>query len=379
MHVVIVTQFPGDPGSPRGGVEAVSVNLVEHLATQAGVKVSVVTQDRAVSSVEVSPWKGAEIHRLPRGSASELVNAVTSGKRQVGEYVAALKPDVVHAHDTYGMMVTSLDVPRVFTIHGFIFGDTLVSGERLAKVRSIIWKHFETKGWSKQPHIISISPYVRERLAGVASGVIHDIDNPISDRFFGIRREVTAPVIFCSGVICARKNQIALVEAVARLAERGREVSLRLAGGVSEAAYGDSLRKIAADRGIAASVAMLGQISVDQVMAELASCSIFALVSLEENSPMGIEEAMAAGVPVVTSNRCGMPYMVRDGATGYLVDPFDADDIADRLGEILGDPELQQRMGTKAREIALDRFHPDNVSRRTLEVYRRAQSRRKPV
>ena len=85
-------------------------------------------------------------------------------------------------------------MPRVFTIHGFIYGDTLVSNRKFARARSWLWKHYETRAWADQPHIISISPYVRERLAGIATGVIHDIDNPISEPFFAIeRREKARP------------------------------------------------------------------------------------------------------------------------------------------------------------------------------------------
>ena len=73
---------------------------------------------------------------------------------------------------------------------------------------------------------------------------------------------------------------------------------------------------------------------------------------------MGIEEAMAANVPVVASNRCGMPYLVRNGETGYLVDPADADDIAARLGLLLHDDELRAAHGARARQIACERFHP---------------------
>jgi glycosyltransferase involved in cell wall biosynthesis len=87
---------------------------------------------------------------------------------------------------------------------------------------------------------------------------------------------------------------------------------------------------------------------------------------------MGIEEAMAAGVPVVTSNRCGMPYMVRDGESGFLVNPTNPEDIARRLGQLLKNDELRRSMGAKGREIALDRFHPAKVAARTREVYYRA-------
>jgi glycosyltransferase involved in cell wall biosynthesis len=104
----------------------------------------------------------------------------------------------------------------------------------------------------------------------------------------------------------------------------------------------------------------------------MSRAAVFTLVSLEENSPMAIEEAMAAGVPVVTSNRCGMPYMVRNGESGFLVDPNNPDDIARRLGKLLKDDELRRSMGAKGREIALDRFHPSKVAARTREVYLRA-------
>ena len=112
-----------------------------------------------------------------------------------------------------------------------------------------------------------------------------------------------------------------------------------------------------------------------RVREELAAASAFALVSLEENSPMGIEEAMGAGVPVVTSNRCGMPYMVSHGRTGYLVDPNDPDQIADRLGDLLADDALRVRMGETARTVALARFHPRVVAERTREVYATALRR----
>ena len=89
---------------------------------------------------------------------------------------------------------------------------------------------------------------------------------------------------------------------------------------------------------------------------------------------MAIEEAMAAGVPVVTSNRCGMPHMVADGASGFLVDPGDPDDIARRMGQLLTDDQLRRSMGRKSQEIAKERFHPAAVARRTLEVYQQAVS-----
>lgn len=369
IKVAIATHFPENPSAPRGGVEAVSVNLAQALSTFEDIDIHVVTSDPDCVSVRISSWEGMTIHRLPGFEGSVLLNAIGNERRQIQQYLRELSPDIIHAHDTYGLMVKGLIIPRVFTIHGFIYGDTLVSGKKWPWIRSRIWHRVETSGWADQPHIISISPYVRERLTGIATGVIHDIDNPISESFFEISNEEKRGVIFSASVISPRKNSISLIEAFARLVAGGCDSELRLAGTVTEPDYGQLLNKRIQEYGLNDKVVMLGRISTDQIRAELASASIFALVSLEENSPMGIEEAMAARVPVVTSNRCGMPYMVRHGESGFLVDPNDPDDIARRLRQLLDDDNLRTEMGQRSHEIALDRFHPGPVAHRTRAVY----------
>ena len=377
MKVAVVTHFPDDPTAPVDGVEAVSVNLVEALSEFDNVDIDVVTtkQDSPASGIE--RWGKINIHRLPWTGGSMLRNAIGAGRRQMREYLERIRPDIIHAHDTYGLMTKGMMVPRVFTIHGFMYCDLLAQGSASAYLRSWIWRWFETACWAEQPHIISISPYVRERLRKIASGVIHDIDNPVSESFFDIERNELKGAIFCAAAVIPRKNQLALVDAVAELAANGVEAELRLAGPLNHEVYLKRVRERICQAGLQSQVHLLGCLSAEQIRRELSSASLFALPSTEENSPMGIEEAMAAGVPVITSNRCGMPYMVRDGESGFLVDPNDPDDIARRLGQLLNDDELRKSMGAKGREIALDRFAPAKVAKRTYDVYLRAISEAK--
>jgi len=369
LKVAVVTSFPIDPGAPIGGVEAVSVNLVQALAEFEDLDIDVITTRQDCHSEQTEDWGKVSVHRLPWAGGSMLRNAVGSGQRQMQEYLRKIKPDIIHAHDTYGLMVKGMAVPRVFTIHGFIYGDVMVSGRRFASLRSRIWRRIETSGWVDQPHIISISPYVRERLRGIARGVIHDIDNPVSQFFFDIHRKERQGTIFCAAALIPRKNTLALVDAVAKLVANGLEVELRLAGSLEHKNYVQQVRERIRQKGLEKKVLLLVTLNTKQIQDELSTASIFALTSLEENSPMGIEEAMAAGVPVVTSNRCGMPYMVRDRESGFLVDPNNPEDIARRLGQLLEDDELRRSMGAKGREIALDRFHPAKVARRTRDIY----------
>jgi len=78
---------------------------------------------------------------------------------------------------------------------------------------------------------------------------------------------------------------------------------------------------------------------------------------------------MAAGVPVITSNRCGMPYMVEDNKSGFLIEPADEPQIAERLTRLLGNAELRRSMAARSLEIAKERFHPAAVARKTMRVY----------
>ena len=372
MRVAIITAFPDDPDAPRGGVEAVSVTLVDALRRLGGLDLHVVTVRRDARVARDWEWRGIRIHTLPRRGRWTLTGAIGADRRQIRARVDRLAPDLVHAHDTFGLMAAGLARPRVLTIHGFIHGDTLVSGQRLARSRAAAWAVIEKRAWSAYPHIIAISPYVRERLAGVARGAVHDIDNPIDARCFDVVRRETAGAILSTAVISRRKNTLGLVDAFARVVGAGCDATLRLAGAVVEPEYARDVASRIQALDLGGRVTVLGALTSAQVRQELARAATYALVSREENAPLGIEEAMAAGIPVVTSNRCGMPYMVKDGESGYLVDPESPEDIAGRLLTVLGDRIRREAMGKAGAAIARARFHPDAVATRTLAVYEQA-------
>jgi glycosyltransferase involved in cell wall biosynthesis len=373
VKIVLATAFPTDPERPHGGVEAVSVVLAKALSNYSDFDVHVVTADPGCCRLAQSIVNGATVHRLPWKARRTLVGAEGRDGRAVRRYIAdELRPDIVHAHDVYGLMLRGLALPRLLTIHGFIHADTLLADQRWRRVRARLWRTAEHATWADFPRIVSISPYVRERLSGIATGIIHDIDNPVAERFFTVSPEDRGARIFTAASVCPRKNTLGLVEAFALLRARGCTATLRIAGPQTQLAYVERVHARISALNLTQHVTLLPPLGADGIGQELATATVAALVSLEENSPLMIEEAMAAAVPVVTSNRCGMPYMVGDGETGFLVDPHDPAEIADRLGQLLESPSLRHAFGQRARRVAQERFHPAVVARRTREVYERA-------
>ena len=149
------------------------------------------------------------------------------------------------------------------------------------------------------------------------------------------------------------------------------EAKLVIAGEAKEAEYFDRVKKSIEYHGIGDMVELLGYINHAQMEHELARASVFLLPSRQENSPMAIAEAMAAGIPVITSNRCGMPYMVHEGQTGFLIDPESTSQITQRLTQLVSSQQLCERMGRIGRQTAMERFHPHTIALRTKAVYER--------
>lgn len=99
---------------------------------------------------------------------------------------------------------------------------------------------------------------------------------------------------------------------------------------------------------------------------------VFALSSKTEGLPLVVPEAMAAGLPIVTTNVGGLPSVVDDGVTGLLV-PVDDAALRDALTKLANDHERARAMGAKAREVALDRYSHDRMVDAYLELYAQAR------
>jgi N-acetyl-alpha-D-glucosaminyl L-malate synthase BshA len=116
-------------------------------------------------------------------------------------------------------------------------------------------------------------------------------------------------------------------------------------------------------------VVFLGNVpNVEEV---LGGCDLFLLPSDAESFGMAALEAMASEVPVIGTNAGGLPEVVIEGETGYLLPVADVTGMAARAVELLRDEDLRRRMGRRAREVAIDRFDEEKIVPMYREMYER--------
>jgi glycosyltransferase involved in cell wall biosynthesis len=370
MKIVMVSRYPEQPEKPRGGIESVTVILANALAEVEGRCVQVVTLEREKSRLGDFSVAGMPVRRLLR-SRWPLILDIHAGpsRHRLTAALTNLEPSIVHFHETWGLGGVSTPCPQVFTVHGFDSANVPAEDGRFSWMRSQLWSAAERRGFAKAKQIISISPYVTKQIRPHTNAAIHEIDNPVDLDFFSIQRNEQPGRVLCVGWISARKNTLMSVRAFARAFHAGLARKLVIAGTAPDAKYLIGVRDEIARQGLGDSVEFAGQINRQQLKKELSLASALLLPSLQENAPMAVAEAMAIGVPVITSNRCGMPYMVEEGKSGFLIEPADEPQISDRLGKLLGHPELRQSLGARGREIAKARFHPAEVAQKTMRVY----------
>ncbi|MDE6734270.1 MAG: glycosyltransferase family 4 protein [Desulfovibrio sp.] len=174
-----------------------------------------------------------------------------------------------------------------------------------------------------------------------------------------------APVLLSLGRFSPEKAPEAMLDIFARVLTRHPEARYVIAGlGMT----GDEeMGAMVRERGLERAVYLLG--ARGDVAALLRAADIFLLPSRFEGFPNAIMEAMAAGVPVVTSNVGGIPDLVRHRKDGFLHDARDAAGMAESVSLLLEDAETRARLAESARQRILNEFSLKKLGDRVLARY----------
>jgi colanic acid/amylovoran biosynthesis glycosyltransferase len=168
------------------------------------------------------------------------------------------------------------------------------------------------------------------------------------------------------GRLVSAKGHGVLLEGVAIAARNGVPIELTIVG---DGPRRDRLEALTAELGLGEQVTFAGAIAQDRLPAMFAAADAFCLPSFAEGLPVVLMEAMATGLPAVTTGVMGIPELVVDDENGLLVPPGRADLVADALVRLARDPELRARLGRAGRARVVAAFDIRREARRLHDLF----------
>jgi glycosyltransferase involved in cell wall biosynthesis len=286
-----------------------------------------------------------------------------------------IRPDIVHGQGTErecSLGAVFSGFPNVLTIHGNM---RLVAKVERARPFSFWWNAARLEAFTipRSQGVVCITNYTREAVAGLAKKT-WVVPNAVDGSFFDVQPEIDSaqpPIILCVGAIGIRKNQNAFIRALDTLAAKRKLQVVFLGSASRENSYCREFFQLVAARDWCRHFDFVGR---EKLKSHLRAATLLALPSLEDNCPMTVLEAMAAGVPVVAAKVGGVPDLVEDGKTGLFCDPQNAASMAGAVEKLLSQPDFARALAAEAKTRAKERFHPLVVARRHLEIYREVLS-----
>jgi len=288
----------------------------------------------------------------------------------VAERAAASRLTHLHAHFASGTATVArlasrlTGIPYSFTAHAFDIYKKTVDRKVLAdKLRDAAF-------------VVTVSDVARGYLGEMAPAVerIERVYNGIDfDRFVPGEKPDGRPFTMLSVARLQEKKGLGdLVEACALLRDRGLDFRCRIVG---QGRLRPALKARIAELGLEGRVKLLGVLSQDRIIDEYAGADLFVLPCVvgadgnQDGLPVSIVEALASGVPVVTTAVAGIPEAVEDGVNGRIVPQRAPEALAVAIAGLMADPDELGRLSGAARPSVIGRFDKREAAARLRALF----------
>jgi glycosyltransferase involved in cell wall biosynthesis len=175
-------------------------------------------------------------------------------------------------------------------------------------------------------------------------------------------------VILSVGRLYARKGLFTLIESMHAVVQRFRNAKFIISG----KGQSDEMRKLMAHAeklGVKDNIIFTGYYPDKKLPKLYQAADVFAFSTFYEHHPFAVLEALSTGLPVVTTNVGGIPETIENGKNGFLVEPFNSVQFADRVLYLLDHASEAAEMGTLARKTILEQFDWRIVVKDAIRVY----------
>lgn len=340
----------------KGGSERVMVNLAEYF-NSSKYEVILVTQYKRDNEYDVPNgvkriYSEPDLNELPGNRIGNFVVRYKALRRIWKEH----KPDVIMSFlgkNNMMAIITSAFLPVKVAVS--------VRGEPTMEYEGRLMQMISKLLFGFADAVILQTKQAKEFFPKRVKKKAVVLPNPLNEAFIGrIPAKSRQDLVTAVGRLDENKNFAMLIRAFSSIADEFPNTRLVIYG------EGESRKKLEA---LIRENKMQDRISLPGVVSDVAShiesSKVFVLTSNTEGMPNSIMEAMALGIPVISTDcPCGGPAeLIESGVNGILVPVGDAQKLSEALREVLGNPEYAQSLGENAHKITKE-LHPDKVNKK---------------
>lgn len=207
----------------------------------------------------------------------------------------------------------------------------------------------------------------RERIRIVPNGIPDGFAGRVSEQ--SKDAEARAPVLLYLSTLVAEKGFLDLLRALPKVREGVGNVRAIFAGEWYSEKDRDTANQLIESFGLRQVVKFVGPVETGEKEYLMEHADIFIFPSKNEGHPYVILEAMAAGLPIVSTTVGCIPETIQDRVEGFLIEPGDVDALADRVGCLLAHGPLREHMGEAGRQRFLGHYAYDKFAERMKAVF----------
>ena len=373
MRIVMVSDFPLRDNKIKGGISALVYYFAQEINKHEEIDFHILACLKELREAVVRKIGRTTIHYLPSSRLPHLITTFTIRKWKMKKKLKELNPDIVHlqGQSRHSYPVLNSGFLTILSVHGIMYEEVKYLKKNIFKfIRSYLYKMIEKKCLKNVDYIIASNEYAYQKIKHLAkTNKFYLLKNPVDPIFFNLEREPIKNRLLYAGKIDPRKGLEYLLDAVFLLS-KNIELELHVVGPIVRQDYKKILLELVDEKKMNNFVYFKGLISQEGLFEEFRRCHILVLPSNEETSPMVIEQAMAAGIPVVATKAGGITYLIKDNITGRLVNARDSASIASGILDLIKNPDKCDYLTKNAKEYARLNFDVKKIANEMVIVYK---------
>lgn len=362
-----------------GGLEAYALNVSRGLACDHGWKVVMVTSSHRGGRPTVRDEDGVRVYQLPAQVRISNTQLSLAWLGQLRSILNLERPDVINAHAPVpgmaGLVAGLAAAPLVVSWHaGSMRKGRPLPDAAIRPYESVLCRRL----LSRAAWVIASSDSVRDTVLAPVRAKCTTLTPGIdTERFTPALARNATRVLFVGGLNKgdAHKGLVDVVHAVADLARSRSHLTLDVVGEGSERGAFDTL---ATCLGIGDRVRFRGRLTGEELVDAYRGAAMLVLPTTNDSFPLVLLEAMACGLPVVSTAVGDIGKLIDHGRTGYIVPTDSRGVLAQRVGELFDDPFRADVMGAAARRRALSSRSWDAQVARTNDLFGHVLAGRPP-